>query len=260
YNPYVTVDYVERTPLGNAKNPLNIYTSRGKRQPFGAKVNIADPLLSATAVAANSPVTDQNPANPLTLSTTNHNLAVRNAPLPASKAYDWLVHLDRTLISPMELLHVSGFQPYQLTQNFILNDSLLPVKFQHLAPWFDQSKRLYRAFELFRTGDRSSSVSKFAGIRTPGKININAIWDVETFRAICDAQLSNNFTAAQVDVIFKAMMDARSTPGALPNTWVPGPLDRPFQGLATGPTVTTTATNAVTAPGPTVITPNAMNG
>src|SRR5438445_805417 len=66
---------------------------------------------------------------------------------------DWLPHLDRQLISPMELLQVSGCQPYQLTQqfmNFGTYDAMAMsygwVPFNHRAPWFNQSTRLYRVF------------------------------------------------------------------------------------------------------------------
>jgi hypothetical protein len=200
YNPYVTVDYMEKTPLGNALNPATIYSSRGKQQPFAGKFYV---LSTAPAGAIDPPDPNSQIQNQMSANAalkTQQTFGLQNTPvLPAlpPAQFDWLVHLDRALISPMELLQVSGYQPYQLTQNFIaFNNNGILTKFLHRAPWFSQSHRLYRAFTHLRTGDRTTGVSTLGGNRLPGKININMVWDIETFRALCDAQPSNGFYPA----------------------------------------------------------------
>src|SRR5262249_23772248 len=73
--------------------------------------------------------------------------------------FDWLTHLDRKLTSPMELLHVSGFKPHELTQQFMIQPpnpgtGFPPEQqFMHRAPWFDSSARIHRAFEFLTTAD-----------------------------------------------------------------------------------------------------------
>jgi hypothetical protein len=211
YNPYVTVDYLGGIPLNNATNPAAVYSSRGKLQPYAA-----DP--SQVALQAHVPG-----------SATWHTFGRPNDPVPASGRYDWLVHLDRPLISPMELLHVCGHPPHQLTRRFIIRNSPTgPVRrFNHRVPWFEETNRLYRLFELLQTHDRAAGV--VPGGRVPGQINLNTVWDVETFRALCDPQPGNSFTPADVDQIF-ARLTALRTPGGRP-----GPNDRPFLSLAVGP-------------------------
>ena len=77
------------------------------------------------------------------------------------RTFDWLVHLDRQVISPIELLFVSMYQPHQLTQRFMLVDNPNPSsagnRFQHLAPWIPSGtlpnindSRLYRAHRAVR--------------------------------------------------------------------------------------------------------------
>jgi hypothetical protein len=161
--------------------------------------------------------------------------------------FDWLVHLDRQLISPMELMHVSAFKPHELTQQFMksLNNnnraySFTNEKFQQRAPWLTPDARIFRALEFLSTGDRCAGV--IAGGRIPGKININGIWDPETFLALCDAQSSNSFFAQvppnatsddNVLTVLQQMMAARS-PGynVLTGVGGPGATDRPFRGIA----------------------------
>lgn len=206
YNPYVTLDYLEGVPLHNAAGPER-YHSIGKLQPY------ASDRSQLAGQRANS--------------LTQHTLGAPNNPLPDH--YDWLVHLDRQLISPMELLHVSGYHPHELLHEFI---STSGGKFHHRVPWFDPSNRLYRLFEFLETGDRASGVVP-AG-RIPGKINLNTVWDPETFLAVCDPQPANRYTDADVMAMFWRMIRTR-TPGLLAGGGQ-GLADRPFLSLAVGHT------------------------
>jgi hypothetical protein len=144
------------------------------------------------------------------------------------KPFDWLVHLDRPAISPIELLHVSCWKPHQLTSVF--KDSLAdPYQSFNQSPYWlvrDGTSPLNRALEFLETGCRANGV--VPGGRIPGKININTIWDPEVFNALCDPQPSNSFTAADVAQIYTWMMTQRTPGGA------PGPSDRPFKSLGNG--------------------------
>lgn len=87
--------------------------------------------------------------------------------------------------------------------------------------------------------------------RQPGRINLNTMWDLETFRALADAQLMNAFTNTgpglfddNVDLVFRRLFQQRQPQYFYNNRMVgttgvynPGaiiPEDRPFQGMATG--------------------------
>jgi hypothetical protein len=166
YNPYITVDYVRDVPPNYAAlfgidgpnapptQPVIERTSVGRRQPYAAHPSQLKP---------------QHPIPPLD-NQPQHTFFQHNAdagtPGPNWRAapknyppFDWLVHLDRELISPMELLHVSAFKPHELTQQFRTGD-LANQRFNHRAPWLDedlvgsstpQSHRLYRALEFLGT-------------------------------------------------------------------------------------------------------------
>jgi hypothetical protein len=216
YNPYLTVDYLDKVPLQNAAG-TSTYASRGKRQPYAGGVDQQADQVS-----------------PRRRQLTQHTFGLPNNPAPAAGRFDWLVHLDRELISPAELLHMSGYQPHQLTQRFILGGGPQPeIKFQHLVPWFDQTRRLYRLFE-FVTAHGRDGTGRPPGGRVAGKINLNTIWDPETFLALCDPQPANgpNFTLNNVVSIYNQMMALR-TPGLAAGGGL-GAGDRPFLSLATG--------------------------
>jgi hypothetical protein len=53
----------------------------------------------------------------------------------ASSQFDWLVHLDRQITNPVELLEVSDFTTGNLTQRFTIGGSGL----QDQVPWFDEA-------------------------------------------------------------------------------------------------------------------------
>jgi hypothetical protein len=144
----------------------------------------------------------------------------------------------------MEILHVSAFKPHELTQKFVNYGFFNQEQpFQHrLGRIVGQNKaRIYRLFEFLETGNRTLGAS--SGGRVPGKININTIWDVETLKALCDPQSSNNFGPGyDVDKLF-AQIGVSRAPGdnttTFPRPSVPVPpgtfskQDKPFRGMAT---------------------------
>jgi hypothetical protein len=251
YNPYVTVDYMDKVPLRDTKNPQLVgkYASRGKRQPYGGLTLVSN--NDPTKPDNSSPVTDQA----VQTNQVFNSFGQPNQPMPLSNYYEWLVHLDRQLVSPMELLHVSGHHPYQLTQQFILGDDTVAAnKFGHYAPWFDagprpwgdpllvgqpKSNRFYRALDFLYTPYRVAGVSTSPSstTRIPGKVNINTIWDPEIFLAVCDAAANsttspNYYTPDDVAQVYQRMLQLRTA--WLANNNPPDGTDRPFWGLGLG--------------------------
>jgi hypothetical protein len=267
YNPYVTIDYAENIKIwegrtfdsaGNAKIPdkMTDRASYGKAQPHAS---LGGPLGAVTQWAKQQ---FKNP-NPTGKGLELHTFYMHNgvdapggppqkltaSPQTLQVPFNWLVHLDRQPISALELLHVSGYKPHELTQQFVTGASFDPTvgkggtPYTHLAPWTDQDStagkdsRLYRFFDYVTVAK-----SRAAGLanrgRIPGKINLNGIWDREVFRAWCDAQPGNQFTEKQVDDIFDAIMAQRSPTAdpdpKFPGLKIPNQNDRPFWSIATG--------------------------
>jgi hypothetical protein len=178
--------------------------------------------------------------------------------------FKWLMHLDRKLINPLELLNVSGCKPQEVTQRFAnlsLTDPTMgynnvrvdPVTMnpnpnfnvykyvlgisnysplenypplENKAPWLDEASNLYRFFALVDVQGYQQG-SAFAG-RQIGKININNIWDKEVFNALCDTNGNNNFTQAEVNTVFTNFMTSRSPSNE------PAPGDNPLWGFGVG--------------------------
>jgi hypothetical protein len=259
-NPYVTIDYVEDVRL-NDPTQGDARRSIGRNQPYAA-ANIVDsvskvPLATSQwSLQSPNPVLVKQPQHTMFRHNANAATPIPNWPDPPKKpdgtpnypAFDWMVYLDRQLISPLELLHVSAFKPHELTQQFkyvpVGGGVANAVTHGHYAHWFNEQTRLYRLFEFLATANRMISAATPDG-RFPGKVNINTIWDPEIFRALCDAQPSNAFTANDVYLandnpanptsVYWRMMKLR-TPG-LEDGSGKGiqPTDRPFLSLATGP-------------------------
>jgi hypothetical protein len=303
YNPLVTVDHMQDVRVYDG-NPNTVKFSTARSQPFAA--------------------TQQGLSAPTLPGRLKHTFGRTNNATSLAANFDWLVHLDRKLISPLELLQVAGCKPHELTHEFMGPRN--GKRFGQRAPWFDEdlthasgrSHRLYRALEFLGTrsqvtgamvaGTRAVipfegftgvnqpvAVQALAGVsytggtwqivpgcsvlitdqnnvplevvrvkavnpaantfvadfvrsyaanqvvqvipntisdRVPGKINLNTIWDEETFLALCDPyenpQRSNHFTVTQVHHSFGNLMRSRSP------EMTPGPRDRPFLSLAAG--------------------------
>jgi hypothetical protein len=195
YNPYVTVDYIDsfaaydgvnfinnnphpRTPAAQCK-------STGKTEPY-ASYSSQWPQQNQTGTA-----------NPVL-----HTFFAQNSNI--AKPFHWLTHLDRQLISPAEILSVSSFKPHELTQQFVTGASPGPYNYyQHAAPWTNPTARIYRALDFLGTKSRIAGAQ--LGGRVPGKLNINTIYDLPTFQALCDTQTCNLFTATDVTNAWGAM-------------------------------------------------------
>lgn len=158
-------------------------------------------------------------------------------------------HLDRHLVNPIELLEVAGCKPAEVTRRFInendtnnMTASVFKTQnnntfYGHKIPWIDDQNRLLRFLELASPQIRFAGTS--IGGKEFGKVNINGVWDKETFRALADASNNiNGFTEAEVDAVFQQMLDSRSPikdTTANPNN-MPGPNDKPFWGFGVGGT------------------------
>jgi hypothetical protein len=215
YNPYVTVDYVDMQQVnsGNTVQDARHYNSMGpnaawsqpttptsdphnrfsfgRNQPYAAVEALAAPAAAPWQQQVFAPVNPPQTANQPTAS-----FFSVNAGAAAAVAPDWLVHLDRPLISPVELLNVSGFKPHELTQQFYKDSS---GNFQHVAPWTNQTFLLYRLLEFCKVNNNMGGPNGLLadGGRVPGKININTIdpTNKAVFQALCDAQPGNTFSA-----------------------------------------------------------------
>src|SRR5207253_3642682 len=102
-------------------------TSYGRVQPYaGSKAQVQKQSGGNTWYSVNNPSPPTgSPATP----------------------FNWLTHLDRQLISPMELLNVSAFKPHELTQQFnspsfsatpipgAAGPGTTPCYYGHRAPW-----------------------------------------------------------------------------------------------------------------------------
>jgi hypothetical protein len=247
YNPYITIDYMEKIPANDGIKSLSQGQpphqpaqfkdrhSWGRKQPYAARWAAG---LGQSQIVSQTP--QNKPPNQPQHTFFRHNAVETMPPVSQintlSVPFNWLQHADRPLISPMELLSVSMFKPHELTQQFVPN-------FGHCAAaaFLDQKSRLYRVFEFLETGSRAQGMARQG--RVPGRININTIWDGETLLALCDPQPSNNNLFNALTVYNPAKPYDAGTPGTLfgkmislrtPNLSA-GALtanDRPFLGMA----------------------------
>jgi hypothetical protein len=246
YNPYITVDYMEDVPVNTAGAADR--ASHGRNQPYAGHVSQR---------VAQNPAAAGQPGQP------RHTFFRHNAredagppsPTAANQTlkvpFDWLVHLDRPPVSPAELLHVSGYKPHELTQQFVAPTAADPSRiapFQHYAAWGQPEARISRLFGFLETrpplfdglydtppNPPDSRSDSAPGRRVPGRINLNTIWDEEIFQALCDAGPSNGFTADDVRAAFRRLVAYRmpNATDPLANPVLDG-TDRPLLDPSTG--------------------------
>jgi hypothetical protein len=267
YNPYITTDVMQLSsgqqvwdsrrylngPLTTAADHVKVPApvlrqnrgSWGRVQPYSAAPDegVLNGLMAQNPLP---PLPLNQPKNTFFRQNARENTApaiIRNTTDQTLKtSFDWLTHLDRPLISPMELMNVTGVRPHELTQWFAEEsfEGYSTHPSEHLVTWTGADGRLLRFFEFVTTG--SFQAGHAVGGRVPGKININTLGaaDNEIFRAMVDAQPGNTFyrgatpDTTVVDPLFRALITRRTRNAS----GVPGPNDTPYLSLATGHSAT----------------------
>jgi hypothetical protein len=242
-NPYITIDYITDVVSNDAvKFGPNATGKKDQRPEYSLLTNKHSYGRTQPYAAANAAVA----AGQLAHFGVPQTAAGGAATGPANTFFqqntgavqpDWLVHVDRAPISVPEIIHVSGYKPHELTQQFVIPANQPPLSltqprhYGHLAPWvpFDvtdpttnapagytqaqvNAARIFRALDTFTVSDRSYRA--FGG-RTVGKININTLSipgfapgtpPPETFMALSDPQpTANYFQAPEVLAVWNQL-------------------------------------------------------
>jgi hypothetical protein len=274
-NQYVTVDYVQYTLPTQVNNgldqfdfnggqatptPPNDRHSWGRVQPYAGMYDqsppvITNPLQKRLRAADVTGLGGQD---------VNQTFLRHNGQSPTQPGgngdqtlqmpFEWLCHLDRALISPIELFQVSAWKPHELTQQFVSVPRGVPPglarpqSFQHLAVWaspqpptgvpppqqtYPDRTRLFRALAYLRVRDRTLGMG--FNTRRPGLININTVWDENPIQAIADGDdttnsSGNHFRTTDISNMWAGLLNYRS-PGTIPGppvTYQVGQGDRPI--------------------------------
>jgi len=203
-----------------------------------AVINPAPDVTTKNSIGRRSPLLDSNGLDVMTLVNNmyngnnsgnqvvvmpvgaQHTMGQPNSnvlnPLP------WLAHLDRQLINPLELIHVSTVKPHELTQtacrwNDAFNQpnipgvNLVPMKISHPYasnwPWFDENTRLHRFLETVGVSPLQAGEAWHG--RVLGKVNVNTMPSEEVFQSVADAASANNFAAGDVTTGYSKLVAQR---------------------------------------------------
>lgn len=229
YNPYITIDVFSKRKMNDlrkyddlmARNPVPDVTttsSRGRKSPFLDSSGMDISNFANNRYNGNN-TTAQNGG----MGGAQHTMGLPNSnttnPLP------WLTHLDRQLINPLELLHVSTVKPHELTQSVnrwmdsFSQPYIPPTMTQPEVParttyphvnnwaWFDENTRIYRFLEV--AGVTPLQAGESLNGRVLGKVNVNTMPDEIVFQAVADAAPANNFTSGDVTNAYNNLLSMR---------------------------------------------------
>jgi hypothetical protein len=116
-----------------------------------------------------------------------------------------MMHLDRALINPLELINVPCCYPHEFTQranrwnNTVNYMGFTAYPYAHNWPWFDENTRLYRFLEAVGVSPLQAGEAMHG--RALGKVNVNTMHSEEVFQAVADAAPANNFTAGDLNTV-----------------------------------------------------------
>ena len=220
---------------GNGYDPSNARFSIGKVQPYAGFCSPTNfgggPINHNTYTFPNSMVLRQTLANgnaPLhtfgqqngatngptdsgtyvpgaTPTLTNVNGGGATRPETLMTPFDWLVHMDRPLVSQLELFQVRDTPPHRVTGQFLRasntprpSGAVTGVTYDSgYANWRAIHDGVARALEYLTVKPHTVGVAH--GGRVPGRININGIQDRRILQGLLDAQGGNGFGPAFVD-------------------------------------------------------------
>ncbi|MGL4555075.1 MAG: hypothetical protein ACRC33_28250, partial [Gemmataceae bacterium] len=245
YNPYITVDYVHSLEVedgrefdfGAAKVPptVDARKSVGRVHPFAAADTTDNaPSRTTTLWQPADPMppimaTDKLPQHTLFRHNAQDEMTAPTAESPTETIkvpYDVLYHPNRIPPSVGDLLHVSGWKPHELTQQFMTGTFAAAQRFQHRARWSDARTRLARMLDHMTVTPLAAGVALNG--RVPGRLNLNEAWEESVFLAYANATPGNQFTETQARAVWTAMKARRSPSGS------PAGTDEPFLSLSTG--------------------------
>lgn len=241
-NPYITVDFLENLPTRDraTHNNTSMHTSAnlnapsvGRIHPYAAFPNYGTPaaLMLTGAVTA---VQDQTGATtpPHTFFKTNAQTTIENTRggVGNQTGFEWLVHLDRELVSLPEAAMTSRTSPALLTHAFFNGvpgtgyhgqavglSSNLSVRIKssdsNLSTTNDVVRMLADNEGLLQIGSRLPGIP--VGGREPGKVNLNTVNDPRVLAAVFDPQAGNSFASTNATYL-STLWATYFTPGALP--------------------------------------------
>ncbi len=203
-NPYVAVDRQEKVTVYD-----NVHFVQGNPTPLTPATTTQASLGRPHPVAASLAANQTTPVTNSPMSTFfKHN---DNSPVVATPPapFRWFVHLDRNVVNPVELAHVSAVRPDRVSEKF--GQAGPPVKYyQHsieslLLPGVPGGYPvgtppgpgyLRRALEFLAARSPQSGVP--VGGRQQGLVNVNTVWHPAVLRALFDTNPANFFRDADV--------------------------------------------------------------
>jgi hypothetical protein len=209
-------------PANNGYDPATSRFSVGKVQPYAGHA-------SATVTAGSGKYNSYTFPNSMVLNQTatnnnqpNHTFGRHNGKgatqaagstftagnptaMPATQAslsgdtimqpFDWLVHMDRPVVNPIELFQVRDTQPHRVTDLFLTAPATptAPGVAYHtgIANWRDVYSGIGRGVEFLSIKPYTSGVPH--GGRVAGRVGLNATQDQRIIQGLFDPQPANAF-------------------------------------------------------------------
>lgn len=243
FNPYITVDYLENVPTRD--RATHSTTANGRAESAAATIGRRQPYCAAPAYGSGAAamVVDQVNA----AATPPHTFFALNNPAdnvrgtaPNTVGFEWLVHLDRQLISLPEVGQASAMTPAMLTQFFFDGTNYSAHTLYFTGPKTGNLAAVNNTHGLLEVGSRLPGVP--LGGREPGRININTVNSPAVVNALFGNTTGNHFpltNPGQQAAVWNHLSPAAPpglgviarTPNRVPRATVtesPSGTDRPF--------------------------------